>query len=104
MFWRDRTTSERLSLVMALIGVSFLALIVMVNEGPIDTGDEFIVYLTSIIFLAIFTFCAIPCAIGMLFRGGAELSSALRRLIDKVLPLVTLCILFSGFKLLAALS
>lgn len=101
--WARRATSERTSLIVMAVGCAFLGVLAIGGEDPIESSEDFTAYLGALAFGALFLMCAVPAAIMILVLGGAHFGSPLRRALDKVLPILTLALLWLMLLVLAGL-
>lgn len=94
VFWARRTTSERTALIIMAVGCSFLGVLWIWGQHPIESAKGFPALLGALAFGAVFLVCALPAALAILVLGGADFASPWRRAIDKVLPMLVLALLW----------
>lgn len=92
--WANRTTSERASLIIALVGCAYLGVLAIWGQGPVVTGQDFAFYLAMLAFGALFLVPTVTAALAMLVLGGADFAAPWRRALDKLLPGLTLAMLW----------
>lgn len=102
MIWKNRTTSERLSLAIVIAALLWVGWLALGNATAADDpGESFVYGLLAVILLVVFFICTVPAAIAMLFWGGRANQGWWRDTLDRILPLLTLSLLVLVFVLLA---